>query len=312
MTIAACYLSPEGVVLGADSTSTYALSGGEHHFNYAQKLFEIGDGGTLGIVTWGLGGLSVGSHRTLVARLADDVRCNAAASVRDVALRWIDQFWAQYTSSLAAEIQTCNALAAKPPFNPASPLQAGARTIIEEIHLLTLLNTLPVGFCLGGYMPSDRKPDAYQINFHPTSPKPVPLQVPLGHSFWGMPTLISRLIKGCGDEVRQSILNSGKWQGTPADLDAIIRQNSLSHPENVPIREAIDFTHACLLTTIKAMKFSHQPQRCGGPIEIAVITTDRPFRWVLHKTWASAIREGEPHDARVIPNAAGGWGAPTY
>jgi hypothetical protein len=284
MTIAACYLSPEGIVLGADSTSTYSLSGGEHHFNFAQKLFEIGDNATFGIVTWGLGGLSVGSHRTLVARLGDDLRDKPFGSVFEVCERWVDQFWAQYTTALAQEIQTCQMLSAKPPFNPAAnPPFPNSRTVFEEIQLVTLLNTLPVGFCIGG-----------------------------GHSFWGMPTLISRLIKGCGDDVRQGILASGKWQGTPADLDAVIRQHSLAHPETVPIREAIDFTHACLLTTIKAMKFSHQPQRCGGPIEIGVITTDRPFRWVLHKTWDSAIREGEPHDARVIPNTAAGWASVNY
>jgi hypothetical protein len=33
---------------------------------------------------------------------------------------------------------------------------------------------------------------------------------------------------------------------------------------------------------------------CGGPIEIAVITTDRRFRWVRHKDWDVAIAEGDP------------------
>ena len=42
----------------------------------------------------------------------------------------------------------------------------------------------------------------------------------------------------------------------------------------------------------KAMKFSDLPQICGGPIEIAVITSDRRFRWVKHKTWDAAIMEG--------------------
>jgi hypothetical protein len=261
VTIAACYLSPEGIVLGADSTSTYYLSGGEHHFNFAQKLFEIGDNATFGIVTWGLGGLSVGSHRTLVARLGDDLRDKPLGSVFEICERWVDQFWAQYTAALAQEIQICQMLSARPPFNPAAnPPLPNSRTVFEEIHLVTLLNTLPVGFCIGGYMLADRKPEAYEVFFHPTASKPIPKPVPTGHSFWGMPTLISRLIKGCGDDVRQAILASGKWQGTPADLDAVIRQHSLAHPETVPIREAIDFTHACLLTTIKAMKFSHQPQ----------------------------------------------------
>ena len=46
MTIAACYLSPEGVVFGADSTTTI----GDHHFNFGQKIFELGDGGSGAII----------------------------------------------------------------------------------------------------------------------------------------------------------------------------------------------------------------------------------------------------------------------
>jgi len=57
MTIAACYVSPEGIVLGADSTASFNF-GAMHYYNHNQKLFELGDGSTLGIVTWGLGSLT--------------------------------------------------------------------------------------------------------------------------------------------------------------------------------------------------------------------------------------------------------------
>jgi len=58
------------------------------------------------------------------------------------------------------------------------------------------------------------------------------------------------------------------------------------------MRDAIDFVHSCISSTIKTLKFSHLSQTCGGPIEIAVITTDRDFRWVRHKEWDAAIKEG--------------------
>lgn len=92
MTIAACYLSAEGIVLGADSTSTYSLPSGNHYFNHGQKIFEIGEDATLALVTWGLGGLSVGSHRMLAALLADDLKKKKPTSVGDVAERWCKQF----------------------------------------------------------------------------------------------------------------------------------------------------------------------------------------------------------------------------
>jgi hypothetical protein len=60
MTIAACYLSAEGVVFGADSTTTMFVSGigpgapgAEHHYNFAQKVLQIGENSTLAMTMWG-------------------------------------------------------------------------------------------------------------------------------------------------------------------------------------------------------------------------------------------------------------------
>ena len=60
MTIAACYLSADGVVFGADSTTTMFVpgpdaSGTEHHYNFAQKVFQIGESSTLAMTMWGNG-----------------------------------------------------------------------------------------------------------------------------------------------------------------------------------------------------------------------------------------------------------------
>ena len=53
--------------------------------------------------------------------------------------------------------------------------------------------------------------------------------------------------------------------------------------------EAIDWVHTVIYTTIKAMKFSHYVPICGGPIEIALISSDRKFRWVRHKRFDEAL-----------------------
>jgi hypothetical protein len=99
---------------------------------------------------------------------------------------------------------------------------------------------------------------------------------------------------GCDDSLKADLLGSGKWSGTPADLDALVAHHTIAHPIILPMRDAIDFVHSCISTTIKSLKFSNLSQICGGPIEMAVITADRPFRWVRHKSWDSAISEGEP------------------
>jgi hypothetical protein len=105
--------------------------------------------------------------------------------------------------------------------------------------------------------------------------------------------VIQRLIFGTDGELRHSILSSGRCSGTEAELDALIGNQTWSHPM-LPIRDAIDFVYSCIYSTIKAMKFSNFSQVCGGPIEIGVITTDRRFRWVRHKDWDVAITEGAP------------------
>jgi hypothetical protein len=293
MTIATCYVSPEGVVLGSDSTSTVGYPGAPHYFNHAQKLFEIGEKSTLAAVTWGLGGLVVSSHRMHLALLADDLRSSPPSDVLDVATRWSARFWAAYQA--APVVQTFAQLKTKAPHDPANPTAANTRTQDEETEFLGLQNSLAVGFCIAGYCLPSRESQAYEIAFRPdATQQPVPAQIPLHQMrFWGAPNSILRLIRGYDDELRNSVLTSGKWGGTPQELDDLLAQHTLAQAI-LPIRDAIDLTHSCIASTIKAMKFSHLSQICGGPIEIAVITSDRQFRWVRHKEWDAAINEGEP------------------
>jgi hypothetical protein len=213
--------------------------------------------------------------------------------VLDVANRWIAQFWPVYSVSLATQIALYRVLAAKSPLDPNQPPNPQRRTLQEELQYQQFRDQLVVGFCIGGYVLPNRTPAAFEIIFDPLKGQPTPTQLPPAQSLWGVPAMINRLIKGCGDEVRDAIIASGKWSGTQQELDATIAPHRLAHPPTVPIREAVDFIHACLFTTEKAMKFSPHPRLCGGPIEIAVITTDRKFRWVLHKKWDAAIKEAE-------------------
>jgi hypothetical protein len=115
--------------------------------------------------------------------------------------------------------------------------------------------------------------------------------------FWGCPNLIDRLIYGLDTLALGAIVNSGKWSGTDQELIDLLMPFCLGQPRDLPIREAIDWVHAAIYTTIKGMKFSHLAPVCGGPVEIAVITTDRLFRWVRHKSFDAAIGEGGLLDA---------------
>src|SRR5947209_7896804 len=123
MTIAACYLSPEGVVFGADSTTTFGVADGIRHYNFAQKVFEIGQSSTLGAVIWGMGNFPGTSHRTLLAEFADElVAGTKLATVGEVAQKWVTRFWGVYQTQWKGAIDRVKDLHAK----------GGARTSDEE------------------------------------------------------------------------------------------------------------------------------------------------------------------------------------
>ena len=285
-----CYLSPEGVVLGADSTSTY-IHTGLHFYNHNQKLYELGQNSALAVLTWGLGGLQGLSHRTLMARLADDLEIHQPTTLMEVAQRWVDLFYPVYMTD--PSVQLFGQLTAKAPHNPATPPNSLMRTAQEQQLFTALRDNLVVGFCLGGRVAAGRIPGAYSVVFDPNGVKPTPDPIPMGsYRFWGAPNMVHRLMFGYDIGLTDAVLSSGKWNGSRADLESVLQQYHLNHPV-IPIRDAVDFVYSCIHSTIKALKFSIFAQVCGGPIEVAVITTDRPFRWVRHKAWDAAITDGE-------------------
>src|SRR5690554_8183468 len=103
MTIAACHISPEGVVLGADSATT--LTSDHHgtcHLDYAQKLFEVGPrNSSVGLVTWGLGQVGEESHRTVAAELGFQHEEKAFESMEAMAHGLADSFWNRYCHAYA-------------------------------------------------------------------------------------------------------------------------------------------------------------------------------------------------------------------
>lgn len=280
-------------MLGADSTASVMTPEGPHYFNNNQKLFELGENATLGVVTWGLGAMPNKSYRAMLANLDDDLRLHPAADVAQVMNRWIDMFWPEYSAHPL--VHTFKALHVRPAFdkNVAKPAP-NARDETEERTYQQLKLGLRVGFCIGGYVLPHRTPAAYWVQFEPSqSTKPAATQIAMfGNMFFGAPNLFNRLINGHDMELKGALMASGKWTGTDVELQTELNKFAYGHAM-LPIRDAIDYVHACIYSTIKGLKFSSLSQICGGPIELAVITTDRRFRWVRHKNWDSAIAEGD-------------------
>lgn len=287
MTIAACLVTAGGVVFGADSTTTISLPDEQghptdHYFHHAQKLFEVGNGGSLAVVTWGLGTFDDVSYRLVFAQLADWVLATAPTSVLEVAQRFIQQFWALYSDPAS--------VLAKP--------RAAAQALLGKAHpddlqnLEILKGGWTVGFCIGGNTSAERQPAALEIVFSPEQtapPKPNPLEIDRPH-FWGVPNIMRRVIFAIDPQVVDAILDSPHWGGTERQLLDLVDPFVLKRVKHLPIREAIDYVNTIISTTCKGLKFSHWRPVCGGRVEIAVITADRRFRWVKHKSLRQALK----------------------
>jgi hypothetical protein len=111
-----------------------------------------------------------------------------------------------------------------------------------------------------------------------------------------LPDFTERLRSGMDVAVFTAILNSGHWTGTRDDLFGLLEPHMLGRPGQLPIREALDWIHSLIETTIKVVKFSHLPTTCGGSADLAVITTDGSFRWIRHRGLASALGAGVDFD----------------
>lgn len=287
MTIAACYVSKEGVLLGADSTSTYAsLTGDFRFYNNAQKVLEIGESGSsLGMATWGLGELPNASYRTLAAYLSDELIAKEPANVQEVSERWAHLFWSAYHSQLAGPIYRFQQLDSMP-----------KRSEGEDNERVRLWQQLVAGFCIAGRVHKDRTPHAFELLFTPRLDQP-PAAAQIrrnAHAFWGCPNLINSVLDGISEQVRGAILASPHWTGGQDGLNAVVDQFGLRMNCELPLREAIDWIYSVIFITIKGMKFSRSPMFCGGSIEIAAITADRPFRWVCHKGLDQALSDHFP------------------
>ena len=268
MTIAAAYLVSEGVVFGADSSTTVSVltPGGRSAvlqvLSHAQKLFEVGENSRLGVCTWGAGCVGDISHRTIIARLADEIG-------EDITV-----------------LDAANVLS-----NIVEPLVKKAGVEF-------------VGYYLGGWDPKTHEPACCKIEVRQKGKEIETLALGLC-SFSGNPNFFTRVFRGFDpqliENLREEIRRLLPPASVPDTFDEIFQQafEKASIPlvaagyKNLPIREAIDFVHAYLHITIKATKFKFGAPGCGGPIEIGFISTDRHFRWVRHKSFSSAILEEE-------------------
>jgi hypothetical protein len=201
MTLASCLVLPEGGIFGVDSTASTDLTYGYHYLNYNQKLFEVGEDSTFGILTWGLSYFRDVSYRTLIGYLADEFSEAFPSSVFVAANQWMIKAWGAYQEAFKDEIAECRELEKKQ--QESAQKVSDDRSVEDDRRYLELKDDIAVGFCLGGYCPPDRTPHAFSFEFDPTlrsppSPKPV-----VGELFEGQRKFVKRIDEGIDLNLRE-------------------------------------------------------------------------------------------------------------
>jgi hypothetical protein len=107
---------------------------------------------------WGLGGLFGLSYRTFIAQFAEQNHGQPTTSVQEVATRFAEFFWREYTTRQAPQITRLQLLLTNSTINEA-----------EQRERDGLLNNLSGGFCVGGNLAHDRTPVAVEILYDPCS-----------------------------------------------------------------------------------------------------------------------------------------------
>lgn len=274
-------------MLGTDSTSTIPFVYQEPHYHdHEQKLFEVGrPGSTVALATWGLGRLGEISHRTLAARLGKAHENTPFATMKDMAEHLAKALWTQMETAFGPEIKRLHDLRDK-----SQPGDPNSLTPDEWEELDAGYQTFRVGYFLAGRVTDADNCEAYEIDYNVLKRALGPEQIaPETPAFRGVPIIMERLVLGHDTHLAMRVLSSGKWTGSPKDLWDVLRASDYCvRPHLLPLRDAIDWIHTVIHTTIRANKFSGN-HHCGGPVELAVVTTDRPFRWVCHKPLDAAI-----------------------
>lgn len=304
MTIAVSVKIGEGLVLAADSTTSFfsenVLAQSYHH---ARKLLQLGNY-PIGLLTYGLGQLAGRNLESLVAefeqRKLTPWQRELGYSVRDIAQDLHAFISARYESAYPRPPQ----LPLGPPANPeqlpitpsdaalGAPLPA-AENESQPPEPLTLAEPLdpriPLGIVIGGYSSGEFFPDEFQmlIPIHEPIeiwPDPAEQRQQYGVRWWGQTKPIERLYLGCDTE-------AVKWftdNGIPED-DAwhyyMQLKDRLMWPiiyEGMPLQDAIDLAVYLVNVTIGHSRFAVGPPVCGGRIDVATITA-RGFRWIHQK-----------------------------
>jgi len=262
MTIAVAGNFTEGVVFGAESAITYVESGKVAQvYEGAQKIYHLGS------------------------------RADCSDSPYGAMIYGAASFEGQSWRNLLANFRRQNPHAQ---YDAAEKLANALTAYLERVQP-DRAKRPDGGLFLAGYGAGDTEVRCFRIDV--PSLQLLPVQMESVH-FDGMPHVVQRLLFGIDEQTEKHF--EKLFEGITLDVqsgsdvqkiplvtiivDCIKGGYPKCEPDvDMPLRDAIDYVHFLVYSTVKQFKFGHGAKLCGGDIELAVVTLDRGFRRIRRK-----------------------------
>ncbi len=256
MTVLVSVKINDGVVMAADSASSFASGMIYHH---AQKIVNLRKGLPIGAMVTGAGGIGNESIDTLLKDLRRRFS-GGSADHPDWKLE-PDRYTVEQVSVRVREFL----------FEEKSrPLGGGVWTKVR----------------LCGYSAGRPLAEVWEVQLmglECAAPTQVQAEQEFGPRWDGEYEALDRLIFGLGTKFNEAYTKHGLSAELAADARARLAPElyELLFLEAMPIHDAVDLARFLVQTTIGFVKFSvSRPKTVGGPIEIAAITKHEGFKWI--------------------------------
>jgi hypothetical protein len=268
MTIVVTVKINDGIVLAADSASTFYDDKGEflNIYNNANKVFNLVKGLPIGGLSWGAGGIGSASIATIVK----DLRRRLAGQDAKFASWQLDP--GSYTVQQVA--------------------QRVREFLFDELFMGAYGANPPANYFLGfkvcGYSAGAPLSEVLGIKIINSNCDPPILEQRqdwMGVRWDGEYESMDRLVLGVGSAIASKLENIGIDKTRARDAADQLISDLAKWPvlAGMPIQDAIELALFMVETSIKFVKFNMGHNTVGGPIEIAAITKHEGFKWVQRK-----------------------------
>jgi 20S proteasome alpha/beta subunit len=264
---------PEGLVLAAESRVTLTAAPNPPssgpvinvNFDNATKLLSFSKPHTyIGVVTYGLAALNLRTAASFVPEFEATLKKgnNPRISIQEFAKR-LSAFYMQRWTQEGME-------------SPASYKGPDMVFIVAGFD-----KDEPYGSVFEFGIPS--KPDPQEK--HPNTINGTQKAVAFGISWGGQREIVDRLIHG--HDGRLSSVLEQKLSGEPTLLKDIKQSLSVFQMpiplQAMALQDCVDLALFFIRTTIEAQKLTIGVRGCGGPIDVAIITSREPMRFIQRK-----------------------------